>query len=133
MEQIRNNLNYLYKVLQGDNHRQYKPILLVILAETITEIRNQQFVYYVKYGNEQTHVGTYKAYCKMNKYKLIADLEEVDMNLRSKNVNVKRCTVLLEDILKSNLYQQTAQRKLSRWQHVNPKAVINQTKIHVNQ
>ncbi|WP_225230382.1 hypothetical protein [Cytobacillus stercorigallinarum] len=133
MEQIRDNLNYLYKVLQGDNHRQYKPILLVILAETITEIRNQQFVYYVNYGTEQIHVGTYKAYCKMNKYKLIADLEEIEMTLRSKTVNVKRCIVLLEDILKSNLYQQNAQRKVSRWQHVNPKAVINQTKIHVNQ
>lgn len=133
MEQIRDNLNYLYKVLQGDNHRQYKPILLVILAETITEIRNQQFVYYVNYGTEQTHVGTYKAYCKMNKYRLIADLEEIEMILRGKTVNIKRCVVLLDKVLNSNLYQQTAQRKVSRWQHVNPKAVINQTKIHVNQ
>ncbi|ASV69068.1 hypothetical protein [Cytobacillus kochii] len=133
MEQIINNLTYIHNVLQGDNYKQYRPIMIVILSETIEEVRKQQFVYYVNFGTEQTHVGTYKAYCKMNKYKLIADLEEIEMILRGKTVNIKRCIVLLEDILKSNLYQQNAQRKVSRWQHVNPKAVINQTKIHVNQ
>ncbi|MEA1853027.1 hypothetical protein U9M49_07985 [Cytobacillus sp. OWB-43] len=120
-------------MLQSDGYQANIPSLLVLLAETIIEVRKQQFVYYVNYTSEESHISTYKAYCKMNKYKLLADLEEVEMILRSKTVNVKRCVVLLDKVLNSNLYQQTAQRKLSRWQHVNPKAVINQTKIHVNQ
>lgn len=134
MEQVVSNLKYIQKVLQNEEYQSYKPIMHVTLVETISEVKEHDFVYTVNYTKEswKSHMPTYKNYGRRYKAQLLSSLEELLRELSIKNTNVKRCKVLITELLNTNLYQNRVQNKLSKWVYLNMnKPTVRIAKIHV--
>lgn len=132
MESIKQNLCYIKRSLMNGTNKEQGAIIHLMLVETIEAVKETTFRYEVQYSSENylKHNYTFITRSRMYKYKLLADLEELQCELSKRNTNVQRFLILLNKLLQNNLYQVQVNGVINKW--TNTTAFKTKTKtLHV--
>ena len=94
-----------------------KELLKLILQDTIQSIKDYQFTFKVGYGveSQKQHFGNYINQALKKKASLLADLEEMERELFSRNGKPKRALAIINKMLVTSLYKSEVSYKISKW------------------
>lgn len=122
MNQIILNLYYLRQSIRN-GETQNIDILNLVAARTYKTALEADFEYVASYSNEncKVHFHYYSQLAKKAKAKLLTNLQELNMELAVKNIRSGRCLFLIENLLKSNLYQNDVNTTINRWENITKK------------
>ncbi len=126
MEHIADQLQYIQKAIMEDTHQQQKGIIMLILSESISEVKGTTFTVDIPYVDERRtgHLKTFANAGKHAKAKLIASLEDLSGEINRHKINKNRCLKIIQRLLKSNLYKNDVQRLIDDWQTLGRNEVI---------
>lgn len=111
------NLKYIHKQLKKKNYKENLPFLAFACEEAQNTISETPFLYKLEVNpsNKMAHVASYSSLAKRYKNRLRCQLHELHHELNGLDCNVKRCLVLLEVIIESNLHRDGIQKKLDQF------------------
>jgi hypothetical protein len=122
IEPIKQNLQYILKVLHDGTYEAQKPIIQVMMNETVEAVQKTTFKYDAPYNNENYlhHHHTFVCLSRKAKCSLMADIQQLQSTLARKNFNVKTCEAIINKLLQSNLYQCEVQGVINNWVNLSP-------------
>lgn len=111
------NLKYIQKQLKKKTYKDNLPLLAFACEEAQNTISETPFIYTLEVNpdNKKAHVASYSNLAKRYKNRLKCQLHELHHELTGQDCNRKRCLVLLDVIIKSNMYRTPIQRKLNEF------------------
>lgn len=120
MKIIKQNLSYIEKSLLNNTHKEQGAIIHLMLEETVQEVKDLVFQYEIPYSSQKAtyHVFAFVKRSKKAKASLLCDLRELQTELNRKNINVKRCLVVIQKALQTNLYQDEINRSINKWVNI---------------
>lgn len=123
------NLEYVKAAIQNGTLESQKEILKLIIQDTIQSIKDYQFTFKVGYCTESQkyHFQTYINQALKKKASLLADLEEMERELFTRNGKQKRALAIINKMLVTNLYKSEVILKIGKW--VNTTSLATKSEI----
>lgn len=114
---IQQDLKQVYKILKAGTHKENAGMLQVILSELIDNVRTNinRFEAPQTSEKETMHFSKFTKISRKAKSKTIAELEEVLGELTKRKPNIKRCLLLIEGIIESNLHTNSVVKLIDKW------------------
>ncbi|MBK5444170.1 MULTISPECIES: hypothetical protein [unclassified Peribacillus] len=115
MQAIYTALNQIKKATEEGSIFKDQPMLLVLVAEAIQEVRTGKKEYEVPFKKleDQSHISTFKKMLKQAKFKALCDLQELQFLLGRKVPDEKRILGIINTLLDANLYQNRVLKSIS--------------------
>jgi hypothetical protein len=133
LNHVKHNLQYLKQALDTGTYQEQKPILQVLLAESIEAVRETTLNFDMYYDNDRYtyHVYAYVLRIKKAKAELIVMLQELQYELSRKQVNVKRSLLLVNRLLDTELNTKDVQETIEKWVSINPRVQVKTRRLEV--
>lgn len=114
---ILQNLEYVKASIQNGTLESQKEILKLILQDTIQSIKDYQFTFKVGYCTEtqKQHFQNYINQALKKKASLLADMEEMERELFTRNGKPKRALTIINKMLVTGLYKSEVAYKIGKW------------------
>lgn len=126
---ILQNLQYLKATIQNGTLESQKEILKLMLQDTVQSIKDYQFTFKVGYcvETQKQHFQSYINHTLKKKASLLADLEEMERELFSRNGKPKRALTIINKMLVTSLYKSEVILKIGKW--VNTTSLATKSEI----
>lgn len=121
MHQLTNELKTLKAVKKAMNdkrHRNEVSLLTNLIGEVYQAVKAKGTKYFVHFTKDEymEHVIRYENMARKQKNKALAMLQEIHAELNQNNI--KRCNVLMTELIETNFFIKSTQEKLSMWHPV---------------
>lgn len=121
MHQLINEMKKLKAIRKALNVKKYEDevyLLSILVAEVAEAIETKGVNYFAHYtsDNYTEHIETYHSIAERNKNKVLSMLQELHQELNKKDVSIKRCNVLVNELIESNFLIVDTEKKISKWQ-----------------
>ncbi|RIU93306.1 hypothetical protein [Oceanobacillus picturae] len=114
MADFKGMLNKL-KQAQTDLNNKHRTNTLELVCEVYEELEQTTERYFCNYTKDTEHVQYYEARANRFKNMALAELQDLKRELTRQDCNVKRCNVLINNLINTKFHSKETHEFLSQW------------------